>query len=119
MFTNLRLARDTALLAVFAFSSSVFAAGFEKSISWSGRWAGVGGAATAGVTGAEALYFNPAGLAGAQQNEFVANFSPTFSRFEAPVGTGGAQVLSTTQMSPMFGALGSYKVNEKMGIGLG
>ncbi len=52
------------------------AAGFEKTVMWSGKWAALGGAATGAVDGADALFFNPAGLAEKNSTELSLNYSP-------------------------------------------
>jgi hypothetical protein len=72
--------------------TSANAAGFEKSIVWGGRSSGVAGIATPYIQGADALYFNPAGLAGDKEGQTLSfNISPTQSSFKGP---------STTQMIP-------------------
>ena len=53
-------------------------AGFEKSVMWSGREAGYAAAGMSRVKGAQALVFNPAGLA-AGSSEASVNFSATAS----------------------------------------
>ncbi len=81
---------------------------------------GVAGAAGAAVTGSESLFFNPAGLAGGKQSDVTLNISPTFSQFRAPIGSPtGTEVYGSTQFTPPYGALASYKVNDKLGIGVG
>lgn len=98
-------------------------AGFEKGVFWSGRYAGVAGAAVSSAEGAHALYFNPAGLAspGGQIN---LNFSPNFSQFTAPVSrsataSNNTSMNSNTVFAPMGGVLGSYALGEKLGLGVG
>lgn len=100
-------------------SSTVLASGFEKSILWSGKYAGQGNAAVSTAKGAEALYFNPAGLAGAAGTELSVNISPTFSTFHGPVATANTTVDGKQTFSPVFGAMASYAVNDKLGIGVG
>lgn len=111
---------QVAAIAVFALCSSVaaYGAGFEKSVFWSGKWSGVAGAATAGVSGAESLYFNPGGLTAGGKSNASLNISPTFSQFKAPF-TGAGEVEGKRQFSPPFGALASYKLSDKLALGLG
>ncbi|MBL7716419.1 MAG: outer membrane protein transport protein [Bdellovibrionales bacterium] len=125
---SLKAIRICAVAVLFSFAASPMAmgAGFEKTINWSGRWNGVAGAGTAGASGGEALFFNPAGLSAGKKHDFSANFSPTQSYFFGQISTSttgaGASILdqsSTHQFSPIFGAVGSYKLNEKLGIGVG
>ncbi len=97
---------------------SALAAGFEKSILWSGKYAGQGGAAVSSASGAEALYFNPAGLAGSA-NEVSINVSPTVSKLSGPLVSNDTTLNSTTTVSPLFGAMANYGINESLTIGVG
>lgn len=107
-------------LCLFLLAPSLaFAGGYEKPVPFSGKWGGVGGAASSAVSGAEALFFNPAGLAaGDSQLEATGDFSPTLLHFSGPIaGTQG--VNSSTSFFPAYGVFASYKVNPKWGIGIG
>lgn len=117
---NARLAATAAALMILAsHSTAALAGGYEKPVFFSGKWAGVGGAAASSVSGAESLYFNPAGLAaGDGKGQFVGDFSPTILSFTAPLA-GNASVDSTKAFVPAFGAFASYKINEKWGFGFG
>ena len=107
------------LIAVTVLSSSqAFSAGFEKSVFWSGHYAGMAGASTSTVTGAESLAFNPAGLAGSK-SEVSLNFSPTTSKFSGPITTAGTSVDSKSSFSPVFGALANYRISDKLSAGIG
>ena len=104
------------------FAQQAMSAGFEKVIMWSGEYAGVAGAATSNVTGAQSLYFNPAGLArGAQgkSGEISLNFSPTFAKYEGPIVSAGNISESKRSFSPIFGAVGSYRLSDDLGLGFG
>jgi long-subunit fatty acid transport protein len=102
-------------------SSSVFAAGFEKSILWSASAAAQGGAVVGSSKGAEALYFNPAGLEQSRPSgEASLNFSPTFARFDgAPPIQARGTVEGKSTFSPVGALLVSYKPMEKLGVGVG
>ncbi|MEN9722062.1 MAG: hypothetical protein RJB38_48 [Pseudomonadota bacterium] len=100
-------------------SSSAFAAGFEKAIPWSGKYAGQGNAAVSSASGPEALFFNPANLAGSMGAEVSANFSPTFSKFSGPVATANTTVDGQQTFSPIFGALASYALSDKLSVAVG
>jgi long-subunit fatty acid transport protein len=104
-------------LSLLVTSTSAFSAGLEKTVMWSGKWAPLGGAAASGVTGAESLYFNPAGLAAGKGIELSGNFSPILSKFSAPIA--GATYDSTTGFSPSYGAFASFAPMEKWGFGIG
>ncbi len=109
------------LIGALVVSSSAMAAGFEKSLTWSAKSAAQGGAVVGSVAGAEALYFNPAGLSDSStKGEISANFSPTFSQFQGvnPFSTAGS-IKGTTGFSPVFGLVGSFKPTPKLGIGFG
>lgn len=105
------------------------AAGFEKSIMWSGRYGGLAGATTGYVDGSQSLAFNPAGLARPEGYivgwsdtkwgpEVSLNFSPTGARFKGPV-TSPAETESEWTFSPVFGATASFRPLERLGIGVG
>jgi len=101
-------------------AGSAFGAGFEKGFMWSGKYAGQAGAAASSVSGAESLYFNPAGLSETKGTELSANFSPTFDVFKGPfIFSTGTQVSSGTKFAPVFGVVGSHALTDKWGVGLG
>lgn len=108
------------VLAVFiCCASNAVAAGFEKNIMWSGRHAGVGGAAVSFAQGSEALYFNPAGLATDRAGGDISlNVSPTSSSFDGPFQD-GVVVGSKTSITFPFGTTASYKLNNGLGVGVG
>lgn len=112
--------RNTALalfLVSSMISSNAMAAGYEKSVLWSGEYAGVAGAATSVTNNAQSLFFNPAGLAWAKGGHLSGQFSPTFTSVSAPDGSGGT-LDSETEFSPVGAALASYNWG-KLGVGVG
>jgi long-subunit fatty acid transport protein len=115
--SKLRFKKEGLLLLVGLQSTLGFAAGFEKSVIWSGRYAAIGGAASSVVEGAEALYFNPAGLSKPHRLQLSANFSPTWSQFSAPIGT--SNVTSDRSFSPPGAAFVSYELNPRLTLGVG
>lgn len=101
-------------------ATPAFSGGYEKATMWSGHWAGLVGAASAPVTGAESLYFNPAGLASEPNAlQFSLNVSPTFSKFSGPFTAANQVIYSNRSFTPPFGAVASYAVDEKLGVGIG
>ncbi|MCM2322783.1 MAG: outer membrane protein transport protein [Oligoflexia bacterium] len=123
---SLRIVRRTSAVVALAFCAGVLttesgarAAGFEKVTTWSGKHAGVAGAAVSTVKGAEAVYFNPAGLAGAMSSEASLNFSPTFGQYTGPITAPGQQLESSRKLAPAFGVLGSYRLGPSLGVGAG
>lgn len=98
-------------------ANQAHAAGFEKSVMWSGKHAGYAGAAGSVVNGAQSTFFNPAGLA-AGKTEVSANFSPTSIKLEGNVISTDRREESDHNFSPI-GALGaSYKLTDSLGMGL-
>lgn len=103
------------------------AGGFEKNIMWSGKAAGTGGAVLSTVQGAEALFFNPARLSVGKNNQDISiNISPTSSQYKGPIKLNGSSTpadldgeTSEQTVSPVFGLLYRYKLNEKLGLGVG
>lgn len=118
-----------AAAVVFVAGQTAAAAGFEKGLMWSGRYAGLAGLTTSYVDGAQSLAFNPAGLAVPEGYivgwsdkrrgpELSLNFSPTAARFRGPLTT-PAEVDGSWTFSPVFGAVASFKPMEGLGIGVG
>jgi long-subunit fatty acid transport protein len=105
---------------VLGFANYANAAGFEKSVMWSGRYAGAGNAAVATVRGSEAIYFNPAGLSTGNPNvgDISLNLSPTVSQFQGPYRDNITSTSDTSTTFP-FGATASYTLNDKLGVGIG
>lgn len=103
----------------FMSQADALAAGFEKAVVWSGRYAGLGSAVTSVVTGPESLFFNPAALAGTEGLQATLNFSPTFSQFTGPLIANGTSLSSDRSFTPVGSAFVSYKLMPKLGIGVG
>jgi long-chain fatty acid transport protein len=104
--------------ALIGLSSNASASGFEKGVFWSGKWGGVAGAAVSGADGAEALYFNPAGMAGKEGLEVSGNFSPILSKFSGPFNP-NQSVDGNTSFSPAFGVMSKYGLSRDLSIGAG
>ncbi len=98
-----------------------FAAGLEKDVLWSGKYVGSGGAAVSNASGAEALYYNPAGIgldkAGA--GSVSVNVSPTFAQYSGPITTANTSLTSNNKLLPVFGALASYNLTKDFALGIG
>lgn len=104
----------------FSFSTErAVAAGFEKITMWSGKHAGMAGAAVSNVEGAEGLFFNPAALQMTKGLQLTLDFSPTFAQYSGPITAPGQDLTSTRPLSPFFAALASYQFNEQLGFGVG
>lgn len=110
--------RNAFLLTMLA-SSLAFAAGFEKSTILSGRYMGIGGAANATVSGAESLYFNPAGLVGGKtKHNAVFNLSPVKIDFKAPNANANQQQTSERYGAP-FSLAFSNQLSDQWAYGVG
>lgn len=97
------------------------AAGYEKVVTWSGKYVGIGGAATSSVQGSESLYFNPAGLTSDGEKKWDAslNFSPTWAKFSGPVIKDGDTKEGNWKLLPIVGATLAYSVDPKWNVALG
>lgn len=108
----------------FVFATSVaataFAAGFEPSIPFGGQTAGVAGIGTPYVTGSQALYFNPAGLAGdSPAHDVSLNLSPSWGEFKGPAADVTHQEASQKKILVPFGLMYAQRQNENWGWGAG
>lgn len=108
-----------ATMATLVVSSPLWSAGYEKVNFWSAKWSALGAAASAGVEGAEALYFNPAGLVHGSNGEISVNISPTKVTSEGPIVGPNTSVEDEGDITPPLGVVGKYQLNEKMAIGVG
>ncbi len=100
-------------------AQNVHATGYEKTIQWSGRYSSIAGIGVNGV-GAEALYFNPAGLAkGTADQEFVFNLSPTIPQSKGPITVDNENLTSDTAFTAPYSIFYNYNINPDLGIGVG
>jgi long-subunit fatty acid transport protein len=95
------------------------AAGYEKSIMWGGRSAGLAGIAAPWITGSQSLYFNPAGLVKEKAGQDV-NFaiSPTVDEFTGPINNDATPETSSRDLSTPIG-LTYGNSGERFGYGVG
>ena len=109
-----------AFALAFLFANSAIAAGYEKSIMWGGRTGSVAGISTSYIMGADALYFNPAGLMkDAPGQDLSLNISPVWSTFSGPYNNNNDVVNSTSGFATPFGLNYSNKLNDKWAFGVG
>lgn len=99
-------------------SQNAFATGYEKSVNWSGRYSSVAGIGQM-AQGAEALYFNPAGLAGNKGQEVSFNLSPTSATETAPLTGNNTSTTTDNSVQPIYGLLYNYNITPEIGIGVG
>lgn len=112
-------ARVFVICGVFA-SATVFAGGYERSTPFGGKVAPMGGIATPWIQGAEALFFNPAGLVSDRLGHSVAfDVSPTESQYTGPINNDGVSEKSDKQLSFPFGFFHNWTTSEKWGFGFG
>lgn len=105
------------IIMVAAFTGAqARAAGFEKSVMWSGKHAGYAGAAVSSVTGGQSLFFNPAGLAG--PGDISINYSPTFINVDGYLASADRKVESSEGPISFGGLTASYS-KGKFGFGVG
>lgn len=105
----------------FGFMLPAYSGGYEKTVLWSGKEAGVAGAGVSISEGAESLFFNPAGLSTKRAKKFEATIqaSPTFVKTSGPITADNTVTDGQTKFLPIAAALAQYQVNEKWGVGLG
>ncbi|MBF0205968.1 MAG: outer membrane protein transport protein [Oligoflexia bacterium] len=109
------------LLFLFIFTiGTCWGAGYEKSVYWSARNSALGGATVSAVDGADALYFNPAGLARGAAHEASINISPHNSAVKGPATINNEKKSSDPQWTLPGGILGKYELLDKrLGLGAG
>ncbi|MGE3610964.1 MAG: OmpP1/FadL family transporter [Bacteriovoracaceae bacterium] len=112
------------VLSFYSFTS--LAGGFEVNNLWSARYSAVGGAAVSNVEGAQALYFNPAGLSKSKSIEVDFNMDLGFAQKSAPLKNNGVSATTgdgvahtPTTLTPIIGIFGSKQVNKRLGVGTG
>lgn len=113
-------------LFLFLFSCTSFAGGYDVSNLWSAKYSAVGGAAVSNVEGAQAVYFNPAGLAQSHSIEWDLNINTAFVQKSAPLKSDGTSPTAGNGAkhtkilyTPVNGLFYSKKVRKKLGIGAG
>lgn len=95
------------------------AAGFEKTVMWGGHWAGLAGAATAAVEGADSLFYNPAGLVQGGEHEVALNYSPLLTRTTGAQTVDNEELISDRRIKNVFGMTSKYAVTKDFALGLG
>ena len=104
----------------FSFATKAHAAGYEKSIMWGGKTGSMAGISTSYIEGADALYFNPAGLvAQAPGQDLSLNISPVWSKFHGPYNDNNDVVDSKQGFATPVSFIYSNTLNEKWAFGLG
>lgn len=120
MHFNTIIKTTTTAIAGLLMAGNAFAGGFEKNIMWGGKSAGTAGIATPWISGGDAVYFNPAGLALDEPGKNVSlNASPTWSQFSGPIKYNN-EVSTGDRMMTVPGALTyGQSVGKNCGIGVG
>lgn len=77
---------------------------------WSGRYAGLAGAAVSSVTGGQSLFFNPAGLAG--PGDVSLNYSPTWIKIDGYLASANSKEESKVGPLPFGGAVAAYSLGN-------
>lgn len=105
--------------AALATAQLAMGAGYERTVTWSGKQTGVAGSGAATVHDSEAIFFNPAGLANIDTLEVSGNFSPTWVQSKGPVTGANTSLTSDTSFLPVVGITAGYKLCEHLGLGVG
>lgn len=98
--------------------SSAAAIGFESAIPFGARSAGVAGIATPYMSGAQSLFFNPAGLAVQKGQSVSLQDSPTWVSAKAPIDDQN-DISKTSSFSPPGGLFYSNSPSDRWGLGVG
>lgn len=123
------------LLLLFV-STVAFGSGYEKSVLWGGKYAGVAGSASAGVSGSDSIFYNPAGLVNSPElGDITFNLSSGSSQFKGPIvpsanvvspgpsiaafTNANKQESSKTAQTIVPGVTYSMKLNDSWSYGLG
>ena len=96
------------------------ASGFESPLLWSGRLSGMGGIATPHVSGAEALFFNPAGIVKSKpEQEVTFNLTSVASDFSAPINQNNEVIASKMKVVSPLSLLYGATPTEDYGFAIG
>ena len=107
------------LLALMVLGSAqAMAAGFEKTVLWSGKEAGYAGAGMSRIDSAESLFFNPAGLA-AGRSDAVVNVSPTSLKLSGSIASLSKREETDKNLKALGGIFARYKITDRLGVGVG
>lgn len=109
------------LLILFMGANAAWGSGYEKSIMWGGRSAGLAGIATPSIKGSEALYFNPAGIVQdkAEAQDVSFNISPTWSQFKAPINNSNDELSSERKLLTPVSLIYARNLNDKWALAAG
>ena len=106
-------------LAFPFFTGNAVAGGFEKATMWDAEYAALGGAAVSSVNTSSAVFYNPAGLARIESNDFTLHTSSTFTQTNGPAEGSDTYVKGEKNFAPNGGMAGAFRLNEKLVMGYG
>jgi long-subunit fatty acid transport protein len=94
-------------------------ASYEKASFISSKNLSLAGAVNSSIGGGESLFYNPAGLAMAQDKNLDLSFtvSPYAFTYTAPMTSKNER--TSTKILPVPSVFANYKVSPKLGVGLG
>ena len=116
----MRSTRVFTCLILLAKLELAFGYGFEKAIPFGGKAAGLAGIAAPDIEGADALFFNPAGLAANRIGHSLSlNVSPIATQFKGPVNDDSSQDVSERKILSPGSLMYSYTPTQKVGYGFG
>ncbi|MET4695940.1 OmpP1/FadL family transporter [Endozoicomonas lisbonensis] len=105
-------------LALAVGAGNAVAGGFEKATLWDAKYSALAGAAVSSVNNSSAIFFNPAGLAFAESNDFALHASPTWTQASGPAD-GENFMKGERGFSPAGGFTGLFQLNDRFTMGYG
>ena len=106
-------------LAFAVAAGNAVAGGFEKAVMWDAKYGALAGVAVSSVDNSSAIFYNPAGLARIESNDFSLHVSPTVTQTNGPAAGEGSYVTGEKNFVPNGGFTSAYRLTDKLVMGFG